>query len=354
MKLKSKKLIAGLLFTSFAMATVLGGCGGGNGDKAQDNNKDANAGAEKITFTCADVMSTGNNVSLGIHKFAALLEEKSGGTMVVDVHSDAELGNDVDTVQQVQAGSLDMANSSTDNFSAFDPDVTALCLPYIVSSDKLQPLYDSIDNGELGAYYRERMAAQNLHPLMFCEYGFRCYHSSSKPITSPADMKDMKLRATSSKVELAAAEALAAPAQTVAWGETYTALQQGTVDGESNTFGLLHAAKHDEVLKYSATTEHNYSMHILFMAEDKYQALTDEQKAIIDEAAAEAVAWQREQSATLEEEAKAAFRENGVEIVELTAEQKAEWADAMSSVYDKLVPSVISQEVVDMIRATQE
>ena len=90
------------------------------------------------------------------------------------------------------------------------------------------------------------------------------------------------------------------------------------------------------------------------MAEDKYQALTDEQKAIIDEAAAEAVAWQREQSATLEEEAKAAFRENGVEIVELTAEQKAEWADAMSSVYDKLVPSVISQEVVDMIRATQE
>ena len=90
------------------------------------------------------------------------------------------------------------------------------------------------------------------------------------------------------------------------------------------------------------------------MAEDKYQALTDEQKAIIDEAAAEAVAWQREQSATLEEEAKAAFRENGVEIVELTAEQKAEWADAMSGVYDKLVPSVISQEVVDMIRATQE
>ena len=98
MKLKSKKLIAGLLFTSFAMATVLGGCGGGNGDKAQDNNKDANAGAEKITFTCADVMSTGNNVSLGIHKFAELVEEKSGGSMVVDVHSDAELGNDVDTV----------------------------------------------------------------------------------------------------------------------------------------------------------------------------------------------------------------------------------------------------------------
>ena len=107
MKLKSKKLVAGLLLTSFTLATALTGCGGG-GDTQQAANNDG-AGAETITFTCADVMSTGNNVSLGIHKFAELVEEKSGGSMIIDVHSDAELGSDVDTVQQVQAGSLDMA-----------------------------------------------------------------------------------------------------------------------------------------------------------------------------------------------------------------------------------------------------
>lgn len=349
MKLKNKKLIAGLLLTAFTAATALTGCGGND---AQQNGGDAVA--ETITFTCANVMASGNNVTMGIEKFAELVKEKSGGTMIIDVHSDAELGNDVDTTQQVQSGSLDMANSSSDNFGVFCPDVLALSLPYIVSADNMDSLYDAIDNGELGAMYREQMAAQNLHPLLFCEYGFRCFHSSSAPINSPADMKDMKLRATSSQVELAVAEALAAPAQTVAWGETYTALQQGTVDGESNTFGLLHAAKHDEVLKYAATTEHNYSMHILFMAEDAYQALTDEQKAIIDEAAAEAVAWQREVSATMEDEAKAGFEANGVEIVTLTDEQKAEWADATASVYDKLVPSVISQEAVDLIKATQE
>ena len=349
MKLKSKKLIAGLLLTAFTAATVLTGCGGGGGTEQQ-----ASSDAEVLTFTCANVMASGNNVTMGIEKFAELVKEKSGGTMIIDVHSDAELGNDVDTTQQVQSGSLDMANSSSDNFGVFCPDILGLSLPYIVSADNMDALYDAIDNGELGAMYREQMAAQNLHPLLFCEYGFRCFHSSSAPINSPADMKDMKLRATSSQVELAVAEALAAPAQTVAWGETYTALQQGTVDGESNTFGLLHAAKHDEVLKYAATTEHNYSMHILFMAEDAYQALTDEQKAIIDEAAAEAVAWQREVSATMEDEAKAGFEANGVEIVTLTDEQKAEWADATASVYDKLVPSVISQEAVDLIKATQE
>lgn len=347
MKLKNKKLIAGLVLTVFTAATALTGCGGG-ADSAQGD-----ASADTITFTCANVMSTGNNVTVGIEKFAELLEEKSGGTMIVDVHSDAELGNDVDTTQQVQSGSLDMANSSSDNFGVFCPDILALSLPYIVSSDHMDSLYESIDNGELGALYKEQMAAQNLHPVMFLEYGFRCFHSSSSPIESPSDMKDMKLRATSSQVELAVAEALAAPAQTVAWGETYTALQQGTVDGESNTFGLLHAAKHDEVLKYAATTEHNYSMHILFMAEDAYQALTDEQKAMLDEAAQEAVTWQREQSAAMEEEAKAGFEENGVEIVTLSDEQKAEWAEATASVYDKLVPSVISQEAVDLVKATQ-
>ena len=350
MELKSKKLVAGLVLTTFAMATALTGCGGG-GEKAPAKDADANAAGDKIVFKVANVMATGNNVTMGIEKFGELLEEKSGGTMVLDIHSDAELGNDVDTTQQVQAGSLDMANSSSDNFGVFVPDILALSLPYAVSSDKLPALYDAIDNGELGKYYREKMAEQNLHPVLWCEYGFRCYHSATKPISSPADMKDQKLRATSSQVELAAAEALAAPAQTVAWGETYTALQQGTVDGESNTFNALRAAKHDEVLKYAATTEHNYSMHLLVMSESKYQALTDEQKAVLDEAAAEAVVYERDVLKQQEAEAKEAFKKKGIEVVELTDEQKAEWADAMSGVYDKLVPSAISQEVVDMIKA---
>lgn len=350
MNFRSKKLVAGLLLTTFTVATALTGCGG-SGDK--DVKANANGGSDTITFTLANVMSTGNNVTLGIEKFAELVDEKSGGTMKVDVHSDAELGNDVDTTQQVQAGSLDMATCSSDNFGVFDTDVLALSLPYIVDKTHMESLYSAIDSGDLGTYYKERMAEKNLHPLMFNEFGFRCFVSASKSINTPADMKDMKLRATSSQVELAVAEALAAPAQTVAWGETYTALQQGTVDGESNTFGLLHASKHDEVLKYAATTEHNYSMHILLMAEDKYQALTDEQKAILDEASAEAVAYERELSVQDERDAKKAFKTNGVDVVELTDEQKEEWKAATASVYDKLVPSVISQEVVDLVKATQ-
>lgn len=87
------------------------------------------------------------------------------------------------------------------------------------------------------------------------------------------------------------------------------------------------------------------------MSESKYQALTDEQKAVLDEAAAEAVVYERDVLKQQEAEAKEAFKKKGIEVVELTDEQKAEWADAMSGVYDKLVLSAISQEVVDMIKA---
>ena len=343
--MKSKKALATVLLGVFSLATILTGCGGSE----QQNNNQASENQEPIRFVLANSQQTGSAVAMGIDRFAELVEEKSGGTMIIDVHHDAELGSDVETTQQVQAGSLDMGTTSNDNFGVFNTDVLALSLPYAIESENLDKLYEAIDNGELGDYYKARMADINLHPLMFNEYGFRCYMSSSSPIVSPADMKDMKLRATSSQVELAASEALAAPAQTVAWGETYMALQQGTVDGESNTFNALRAAKHDEVLRYAATTEHNYSMHLLLMAEDKYQALTDEQKAVLDEAAAEAVVYQREVLKEQEEAAKQAFVEKGIEVVELTPEQKAEWAEAMSGVYDQLVPEVISQEVVDLL-----
>ena len=343
--MKSKKALATVLLGVFSLATILTGCGGSE----QQNNNQASENQEPIRFVLANSQQTGSAVAMGIDRFAELVEEKSGGTMIIDVHHDAELGSDGETTQQVQAGSLDMGTTSNDNFGVFDTDVLALSLPYAIESENLDKLYEAIDNGELGDYYKARMADINLHPLLFNEYGFRCYMSSSSPIVSPADMKDMKLRATSSQVELAASEALAAPAQTVAWGETYMALQQGTVDGESNTFNALRAAKHDEVLRYAATTEHNYSMHLLLMAEDKYQALTDEQKAVLDEAAAEAVVYQREVLKEQEEAAKQAFVEKGIEVVELTPEQKAEWAEAMSGVYDQLVPEVISQEVVDLL-----
>lgn len=352
MKMHRKKLVTIILVGSLVLTSLLAGCG--SGDAKQEAESQKNTSQETITLVLANSQQTGSAVAMGIDRFAELVKEKSNGTIIIDVHHDAELGSDVETTQQVQAGSLDMGTTSNDNFGVFDEDVLALSLPYAIDRKNLDKLYDAIDNGELGEYYKKRMADINLHPLMFNEYGFRCYMSASAPIVLPSDMKNMKLRATSSQVELAAAEALGAPAQTVSWGETYMALQQGTVDGESNTFNALHAAKHDEVLKYAATTEHNYSMHILLMAEDKYQSLTDEQKAVLDEAAAEAVVYQREILKQQEEAAKEAFREKGIEIVELTDEQKVEWKNAMSGVYGKLVPSIISQDVIDLLKAIEE
>lgn len=345
---KSKKRIASLLLMTFVGSIALAGCGGGGEDAATAG------GDEVVKLRCANVMATGNNVTLGVEKFAELVEEKSNGSIIVEVYSDAQLGSDRDTTEQVQSGTLDMATCSTDNFATFVPAIMAFALPYIVDSSNQQNLYDAIDNGELGQYFTTQMEDIGLHPVMYNEYGYRCFVSANRAIVTPDDMKSMKLRTTDSQVEKAVAEILGAAGTPVAWGETYTALQQGTVDGESNTFGLLHAAKHSEVLKYAATTEHNYSMHLLLMNQAKYESLTEEQRAIIDEAAAEALAYERELSAQNEADAKQGFLDNGCEIIELTDAQKDMWRETTAPIYDQLVPSVIPQEAVDLVRATQE
>lgn len=341
-----KKLTILVAAGGLVCAVALSGCG--RAGEQPGRRKDG-----VLRIRCANVMSTGNNVTLGVERFAELVGKKSGGKMVVEVYSDAQLGSDRDTAEQVQAGTLDMTTCSSDNFATFLPDIMAFALPGIVSPKNQQNLYDAIDNGEVGAYYREKMKEIDLYPVMFLEYGYRCFFSTTSSVAKPENMRSMKLRTTDSQVEKAVAEILAASGMPVSWGETYTALQQGSCEGESNTFGLLKAAKHLEVLNYAATTEHNYSMHLLLMNDDLYQSLSKEEKQIIDEASVEALAYERELSAKDEEMAIQAFRDAGCEVVELTDGQKEEWMQALSPVYEQMVPSVISQKAVDLIRATQ-
>lgn len=345
MGIRAKKMMV-IAITGLLTGVLLAGC---SGEEKQVGRRVDGV----LRIRCANVMSTGNNVTLGVEKFAELVKEKSGGKIVVEVYSDAQLGSDRDTTEQVQAGTMDMATCSSDNFATFLPDIMAFALPGIISSDNQQQLYDAIDYGELGKFYRKKMEDIDLHPVMFNEYGYRNFFSTTSPVATPENMKNMKLRTTDSQVEKAVAEILGASGMPVSWGETYTALQQGSCEGESNTFGLLNAAKHVEVIKYAAVTEHNYSMHLLLMSNDLYQALSQEERGIIDEAAAEALTYERAISAQDEADAIQAFKDAGCEVAELTGEQKEAWRAALDPVYDLMVPSVISQEAVDIIRATQ-
>lgn len=306
-----------------------------------------------LTLRIGHPMAPGNNVTVGYEKFKELVEKKSGGKIKIQIFGNAQIGSDRVTTEGAQAGTLDMSSSSTPNLASFSPAYMAIDLPYVTDPKNQAKLYKALDEGDLGKALRKVANDIGLETIMFSEYGYRNFTSAKKPLKEIKDMQNMKIRTTDSPVEVAVATELGMNPAPVAWGETYTALQQGTVDGEGNTFSLLNDAKHSEVLKHAMDSRHNYSMHILLMNKKKWDSLKPEQQQILRDAAAEATAWQRKKSVELEEKAWQAFRDKGIDITILTPEQREELKQKTQPVRDKFSKEIPS-ELIMLIEETQK
>ena len=309
--------------------------------------------ARPLTLRLGHPMAPGNNVTVGYEKFAALVKEKSGGKIKIQIFPNCQLGSDRVTTEAAQAGTLDMSSSSTPNLASFSKDYMAIDLPYVTSPKYQQNLYKALDEGELGKALDKVAEKCGLKTIMFSEYGYRNFVSSTKPLDSVKSLMNLKVRTTDSPVEVAVATELGMNPAPVAWGETYTALQQGTVDAEGNTFSLLNDSKHTEVLKYAMNSEHNYSMHILLMNKAKWDRLTPEQQKIIMEAAREATDWERAETVKLEEKAWQAFRDKGIKIHMLTDAERAEFYKLTQPVRDQFSKE-IDPNLLKLIADTQK
>lgn len=311
------------------------------------------ARAEKpLTLRLGHPMAPGNNVTVGYEKFKELVEKKSDRKIRIQIFGNCQLGSDRVTTEAAQAGTLDMSSSSTPNLASFSKAYMAIDLPYVTDPKNQAKLYKALDEGELGKALDKVAASVGLKTIMFSEYGYRNFVSTKHPLNEVKDLMNLKVRTTDSPVEVAVATELGMNPAPVAWGETYTALQQGTVDAEGNTFSLLNDAKHSEVLKHAMDSQHNYSMHILLMNKKKWDSLNPEQKKIITEAAHEALIWQRAESVRLEEKAWQAFHDKGITISRLTPEQRAELKQKTQAVRDQFSKE-IPAELLALIAETQ-
>ena len=313
-----------------------------------------NARAEKpLTLRLGHPMAPGNNVTVGYEKFKELVEKKSNKKIRIQLFPNCQLGSDRVTTEAAQAGTLDMSSSSTPNLASFSKSYMAIDLPYVTSPANQEKLYKALDDGELGKALDKVSESIGLKTIMFSEFGYRNFVSAKKPLKEVKDLMNLKVRTTDSPVEVAVATELGMNPAPIAWGETYTALQQGTVYAEGNTFSLLNDAKHTEVLKYAMDSEHNYSMHILLMNKKKWDSLTPEQQQIITEAAKEATVWQRAESVKLEKKAWDAFKAKGIEITMLTPEQRKELYDRTAPVREQFAKE-IPAELLQLIADTQK
>lgn len=325
--------------------------------KGSDNTtaKDAkNTKVEKVSIRLSHTNAPGNSVTIGYEKFKELVEAKSGGNIEVQLFPGGLLGSsDRVVMESAQQGTVEMASGSSPNMANFSNAFMAFDLPYITQPQYQENLHKALDEGELGKYFQKVINDLGLEPIMFSEYGYRNYVSASKPLRGVSDLQGLKLRTTDSPVEIAVATKLGMNPTPIGWGEVYTALQQGTIDAEGNTFSLLNDAKHTEVLKYAMNSQHNFSLHIGMMNKKFYDSLSVENQKIIKEAAKEALAYQRELTTQLEEKAYQIFEDMGIEIHYLSDAQFAELKSITQPVWDEF-SSEIPSEAIRLIQETQQ
>ena len=170
-----------------------------------------------------------------------------------------------------------------------------------------------------------------LKHMAMWENGFRNYTNNEHQIESPADCKGQKIRTMENPIHMKAWKEIGANPTPMAFSELFTAMQQGTVDGEENPIGIISSNRFYEVQKYISLTQHVYTPYVVVMNPDKYNALTDEQKDIVDRAMEEATKFQLEQSAKDEEEGIKVMEDYGCKVNTLTDEKKMEFQKIMEN-----------------------
>ncbi|WHX26355.1 TRAP transporter substrate-binding protein [Virgibacillus halodenitrificans] len=303
--------------------------------------------SEVIVLRAAQSKSSNHPVSQGIDKFAELVKEKSNGKIIVETYHDGLLGDDREVIESAQRGSIAFASSSTPNMTSFTNYFTAWDLPYIFENK--EEVYTAID-GKPGDIIRKEMEKSGFKVVFFPDYGFRQIVNNEKPIEKPEDLKGMKIRTTNSKIEQADFEVFGASPTPVAWSEVFTALQQGTVEGEGNSYSLLWDTKHQEVLSYATEVNYNYSSDMVVMNKSMFDGMTEDQQSTIMAAGQEAMEWQRNRANEREAEAKQQFIDYGIEIYEPAPEEMKEWKQAVKPVWDEFVrPGMADPEYVEII-----
>ena len=253
----------------------------------------------------------------GGRKFGELMEKATGGKVKVNIYAADQLtnGNQSEGIQALMNGDpVQISMHSNLIYSAFDPRFNVVSLPFIYDS------YDDADakfDGEAGEKLKEILGEYGLHCMGIAENGFREITNSKHEIKSVDDMKNLKVRVAGSNLLMECYKRWGADATNMNWSETYTALQQNTVEGEENPLPAIDAASVQEVQPYCSMWDAIYDCLFFCINEDIYNGLTPEQQKVVDEAGQKAVEYERYINRSGDDEIKERWAsQNGVTFTE--------------------------------------
>lgn len=314
--------------TAGAMLLSLAACGGGTSSPGGNPGSSAPGGApssEKVELIMGNVTSSSAKDAV-TEVFIAKVNEYSNGTITIKHFPDNQLGNDEQSFAMAQTGECDIAVGSTSSVAVTYNDLYVYDVPYLFLNK--QEVYDVGFNGEAGKAILDGFSNYGLKGLAFWENGFRNITTNNKDIVTVADLNGLKIRTMANEIHLAAWKAMGANPTPMAFGELFTALQQGTVDGQENPLGIITGNKFEEIEKFCTLTEHVYTPYYVVMNQNKWNALSAEQQDALTRAMAETTQRQYELSQQYEDNAVGVMEAAGCKVRSLTDDEKLSFKDA--------------------------
>lgn len=357
-----KRRISVLLIACLLVAVFAGCSGSGSSSSsatstaapaessaAASTDSGAAPAGDVITLKIGHVLNTDSPFHAGALHFAELIAEKSGGALAAEVFPSALLGNDRELAEGLQLGTVDMAVTATAPVSGFSPTLQIFDLPYLFHD--AEHAYRVLD-GELGEQILDEFQqASGIVGLAFWENGFRHITNSKQPIQSAADAKGLKIRVQEISSHIDYWKNIGCDPTPMAWTEVYTALQQGTVDGQENPVQTIYTQKIYEVQKYMSLTYHCYAPTIIMISDSTYSKLSPEHQAIVKEAAREAAGYQRNYIYELESKAIEEMPGLGVEILYPEDIDVESFRAAAESVHQQYGEQLGVSELLEKIKA---
>jgi len=284
--------------------------------------------------------------SLAMDRFGELVAERTDGRIQPTTFHSAQLGEQDQAIEQMQFGGIDFAVFNLVPLNNIVPETQVTALPYAFRSiDHMHTVMD----GEIGQEISDAMAVANMIGLAWYDGGARSFYAN-RPLNSVADLEGMKIRVQNSDLNVAMVEALGANATPIPFGEVYTSIQSGVVDGAENNWPSYESTGHFEVAPYYILDEHTIVPEVFAVNLDTWNSWSAEDQEIVRQAAIDSASLQRELWAEREERSEQIVRDAGVTIVEL--DDKSGFIDAMAPVYDQFVTDETLRNLLDRIQAT--
>ena len=272
----------------------------------------AAAGAQTVMKISYSTSIT-SHYGVGSTAFCDEVEKGTQGRYKCQQFPNAALGGEREMIEAVQLGTQDLANVSTGALGNFVPEVKIVDIPFLFRD---YAHARKVMDGEFGQDLLKKMTAKGIVGLAWTENGFRHMTNSKRAINQASDANGLKMRTMENKVHMEGYKTFGILPTPMAWPEVFTALQQGTVDGQENPIPVILSAKLSQVQKHLSLTNHVYSPAVLIVAPNIWNKLSDADKKVFSEAAKKGAAAQRKKVNDDEANGIAELKKDGMQVVE--------------------------------------